>query len=211
MELLEAIRTRRSVKQFDPNHEITDEELRFLFEHAALSPSSFNMQNWRFVAVRDKALKEKLKEASWGQAQVADASVCIVISGDLKAHEDCSRYLRNAPPEVREALEPMIKGFYDGHPDRIMQEACRSVGIVSMAIMLLAREMDYHSCPMIGFDPRKVSEIVGLDEDHPPLMMVVIGKALAPARPRMGLLSLEELVSIDRFGNHPLRGEIPED
>lgn len=52
------------------------------------------------------------------------------------------------------------------------------------------------------------AEALGLDEDHPPLMLVVIGKGAKPARPRLGLLSLEELVSLDRFGNHSLTGEV---
>ncbi len=107
-------------------------------------------------------------------------------------------------------LEPMIMRFYDGNDDLLLQEACRTTGIAGMTMMLLAREMGYDSCPMIGFEPAKVSEILGLDEDHPPLMLLTIGKPLEPARPRMGLLDLEEFVSIDSFGNHPLKGEIPD-
>lgn len=209
MEFLEALRSRRSVKHYDPDHSMSDEEMRSLFEHVALTPSSFNIQNWQFIAVRDQAVRERICEASWNQAQVKEASLLVVCAGDLTAHRRTDRYLRNAPDEVRSMFEPMIGKFYEGKEELLMQEACRSIGLAGMTIMLLAREMGYDSCPMIGFDPARVSEITGLDAEHPPLLLLAIGKALKPARPRMGLLDLQEFVSIDRFGNRALEGEIP--
>lgn len=210
MELVEAIRTRRSVKKFDPNHEMTDAEIRRLFELVALAPTSFNMQNWQFVAVRDAEQKARLCAAAWNQAQVRDASLVVVCAGDLEAHRRTDRYLRKAPEEVRSMFEPMISGFYEGKRDLLIQEACRSLGFAGMIMMLVARDMGLDSCPMIGFEPDKVADICGLDEDRPPLLMITIGKALEPARPRMGLLNLEEFVSLERYGNRGLTGEIPD-
>ena len=209
MELLEALRSRRSVKNFDPEARMTDAEVKSFFEHVALAPSSFNMQNWHFVAVRDPEQKAKLHAACFNQDQVRDASLVVVCTGSLKAHENTDRYLRHAPTEIRSMFEPMIEQFYGSNADLCMQEACRSIGIASMAMMLLAREMGYDSCPMIGFDPGKVSESVGLDADHPPLLVLTIGKALQPARTRMGLLDLQEFVSLETFGNAGLEGEVP--
>ncbi len=56
--------------------------------------------------------------------------------------------------------------------------------------------------------PAQVSKVLGLDEDHPPLMLVVVGKGAKPPWPRLGLLNLEDLVSVDRFGNHSMTGEV---
>jgi nitroreductase len=209
MELLEALRSRRSVKHFDPDHSIDDGELRHLLSNVALAPTSFNMQNWHFIAVREQATKEKLCAAAYNQPQVKDAALVVVCAGDYKAHERMARYLRHAPDEVREKLEPMIMGFYGDNESLRVQEACRSIGLAGMAMMLVAREMGYDSCPLIGFDPAKVSDVMGLDEDHPPLLMVTIGKPLEPARPRMGLLDFEEFVSLESFGNAGLKGEVP--
>ncbi|MFQ5506700.1 MAG: nitroreductase family protein [Planctomycetota bacterium] len=210
MELSEAIRTRRSVKHFDPEHKISDEELRKLLSLTILSPTSFNMQNRHFVVVRDAEVKQRLFEAAWKQDQVRDASVVVLFTGDAAAQRNTDRYLRNAPPEVREMLEPMILGFYEGKSELIAAEACRSAGLAAMTMMLVAKDMGYDSCPMIGFDPARVAEILSLPENHPPLLMVVVGKAVKPARPRMGLLTLEEVVSLDRFGNHTMTGEVGE-
>ncbi|NET39787.1 MAG: nitroreductase family protein [Cyanothece sp. SIO1E1] len=208
MNVLNAIRKRRAVKHYDANHKISGEELQKLLSAAALAPTSFNTQNRQFVAVLDQETKNRLREAAWDQEQVRDASVAIIITGDLKAHERPERYLRDAPEAVREQLKPMIAGFYGGNEVLIKNEACRSVGLAAMNLMLAAKSIGYDSCPMIGFDPAGVSEAVGLDDDHPPLMLVVIGKAARPARPRLGLFNLDEVVSIDSFGKRSLSGAV---
>lgn len=208
MEVTDAIRQRRSVKQYDPEHRLTEDELRHLLSHAVLSPTSFNMQNWHFVAVTDREVQGKLCEAAWNQAQVQDCSVTLVIAGVIDGWKDMSRQLRDAPDPVKEMFGGMIPGFYDGNDALQRDEAVRSVGIVGQTLMLMAKDMGYDSCPMIGFDPSKVAEILALPENCPPLLMLTIGKALAPAHGRMGLLSLDEVVSIDRYGNHALSGDV---
>ena len=80
MQVKEAVQQRRSVKHFDPNHVITEKEINELLSHAVLSPTAFNIQNWRFVVVTDKALRQKIRAVSWGQAQVEEASILIAIS-----------------------------------------------------------------------------------------------------------------------------------
>lgn len=210
MEVTEAIRQRRSVKQYDPEHRLSEDELRHLLSHALLSPTSFNMQNWHFVAVTDREVQTQLCEAAWNQAQVRDCSLTLVIAGKLDGWKDMTRQLRHAPDPVKEMFGGMIPGFYDGNEQLQRDEAARSVGIVGQTLMLLAKDMGYDSCPMIGFDPAKVAEIVDLPENCPPLLMLTIGKALAPAHARMGLFSLDEAVSIDRYGNHALSGEVDE-
>jgi len=210
MELTDAIRQRRSVKNFDPEHRLTEEEIRHLLSHAILSPTSFNMQNWHFVAVTDREVQEELCEAAWNQAHVRDCSMTLIVCGRLKGWEDMSRQLRNAPENVQEMFGGMVPGFYSHSEELQRDEAVRSVGIAGQTIMLLAKDMGYDSCPMIGFDPKKFSEVLGLPEDHPPLLMITIGKSLQPARPRMGLLSLGEAVSMNKFGKHSLQGVVDE-
>ena len=206
MSLLDTIRARRSVKHYDPEHRLSDEELTTLLKAAALAPTSFNMHNRHFVVVKDPELRAELTAAAWGQKQVSEAACLVVITGDLLAHRNTKRYLRDAPEAARKGLEPMITKFYEGQAALQRDEACRSVGLAAMNLMLMAKDMGYDSCPLIGYDPAKVSELLGLDEVHPPLMMVTIGKAREAARPRMGLLDLREQVSVDCFGEHPISG-----
>ncbi len=200
MDTLEAIKQRRSVKKFDPNHQMTDAEINTLMEHTILSPTSFNMQNWRFVVVKDQETKDKLKAASWGQAQVADASIVVLLCGDLNAAtKEPEKYWRNAPTEVQNQIVPMIGKFYQDNDQLQRDEAMRSCGIAGQTVMLVAKAMGYDTCPMIGFNPQQVAEIINLPEDYVISFMVVVGKALEPARQRAGQLDLSEVMVIDHF------------
>ncbi|MFT7485735.1 MAG: nitroreductase [Candidatus Paceibacteria bacterium] len=208
MNLTEAIRARRSVKHYDPEHRLTEDELKHLMSHTLLAPTSFNMQNWHFVVVTDKDVQAQICAAGWNQSQLKDASATIVLAGNLKGYMNFERTLRNAPEDIQKMFTGMIPGFYQGKEQLERDEATRSISLAAQNMMLTAKDMGYDSCPMIGYDPGKVADIVGLPEDHPPLMIVTVGKGIKPAQGRMGLLNLEEVVSIDRFGNHTLRGEL---
>jgi len=200
MNTFEAIQTRRSVKHFDPDHSMTEEEIEQLFSHAILSPTSFNMQNWRFVVVTDPETRQQIRAAAWDQAQVTEASITIVLCADLSAHSnDPSRYWKDAPEAARDILVPMIEPFYADKPQLQRDEAMRSCGIAGQTIMLAARGMGYDSCPMIGFDQEAVAKIINLPEDHCISFMIAVGKALQPAWGRPGQLDLAEVLIQDRF------------
>jgi len=169
-------------------------------ELAMLSPTSFNMQNWRFVVVQDEGLRKEIRAASWNQAQVTEASILVLLCADLEAHnKNPARYWVNAPKAVQDVLVPMIPRFYNGQ-DRIQRdEAMRSVGIAAQTLMLAARALGYDSCPMVGFDPVKVGELIRLPDHHVIGMMLTIGKAIKAAMPRGGQLPMGEVVFRNRF------------
>ncbi|MDX1252706.1 MAG: nitroreductase family protein [Gammaproteobacteria bacterium] len=200
MNVKEAIQTRRSIKAFDSGHRMSEEEIRALVEHAILSPTAFNIQHWRFVAVRDPALRAKIREASWNQAQVTDASLLLVVCMDLKAWDKVpERYWRNAPSRVQDHMVTGIRQYYSGNEQAQRDEGMRSTSMAAMTLMLLAREMGYDSCAMDGFDFDAVGRLIHLPEDHAICMMITIGKRLQEPYPRSGQLALEEVFFTDRF------------
>lgn len=200
LDTFNAIEQRRSVKHYDPDHKMTEAEIQKLLELAILSPTSFNMQNWRFVLVEEASLREEIWLASWKQNQVKDASILLVLCADLNAHaKNPERYWANAPEQVSAAIVPMIKNFYKDNASLQRDEAMRSIGIVSQTLMLTAKAMGYDSCPMVGFDPKKVAEIIKLPEDHIIGMLLPIGKAKEPARARGGQLALNEVLVKNNF------------
>lgn len=195
-----AIQTRRSVKQYDPDHKLTEQEIDSLLSLAMLSPTAFNIQNWRFVVVQNLALRQEIREAAWDQAQVTDASLLIILCADLKAFEkQPDRYWSNAPQAVRDVLLPAMLAYYDDKPEVQRDEAMRSCGIAAQTLMLAAKAMGYDSCPMDGFDFDRVAKLINLPDDHVIGLFVAIGKALQPAQPRGGQLSMSEVVIHDRF------------
>ena len=194
------IQARRSVKQFDPNYSLTEQDIQSLMSLAALSPTAFNIQHWRFVLVRDTALRQQIRQVAWDQAQVTDASLLIVICADLKAWEKHSeRYWQNAPQAARDFLLPAIHDYYTNKPQTERDEAMRSCGMAAQTLMLAAKAMGYDSCPMDGFDFTEVGKLINLPADHVISLFVAIGKAMQPAQPRGGQLPLAEIVFTDRF------------
>lgn len=200
MDVTEAIVKRRSIKAFDPAHEMSDKEISKLLALGMLSPTAFNIQHWRFVVVTDPVLRQQIRAASWNQAQVEDASLLVVLTVDLKAWEkDPARYWVNAPQAAQDIMIPMIGNFYNEKDQVQRDEGMRSGGMAAMTLMLAAKEMGYDSCPMDGFDFDAVGKLINLPEDHTPVMFVAIGKALEEARARGGQLDMDEVVIYNKF------------
>ena len=200
MNVTTAIETRRSIKAYDPNHRMSETEIERLLSLALLAPSAFNIQNWRFVLVRDPTLRGEIRQVAWDQAQVTDASLLIVLCADLKAWEhEPARYWKNAPQPVQDFLVPAIGQYYQGRESVQRDEAMRSCGIAGMALMLAAKEMGYDSCPMDGFDFDAVGKLIKLPADHVISFMLAVGKGVQEPWPRGGQLPLQDIVITNRF------------
>jgi nitroreductase len=200
MDTITAIKSRRAVKQYDPDFAIPAKDEQALLELFRQSPTSFNLQNWRIVNVKDKNLREKIKQAAWGQEHVTNASLLLILCGDTQAwNKNPERSWHNAVPETQSAVAAKIKAFYENDPQKQRDEAIRSVGIGAQTLMLAAKSMGYDTCPMIGFNSEEVGKIINLPKDHVVGMMLAIGKAAQPAWPKPGYLPEEEIFFTDKF------------
>lgn len=200
MHTIEAIQTRRAVKYFDANHRINDHQTDELFSLALLSPTAFNIQNWRFVNVTEPELRKQIRAVAWDQAQVTDASLFIVICADLKAWEkQPGRYWVNADQATQDFLLPAIDQYYRGQDQVQRDEAMRSCGIAAQTLMLAAKAMGYDSCPMDGFDFAAVGQLINLPDDHVISLCLAIGKATQAENPRGGQLDKKEVLIDNRF------------
>lgn len=200
MNVSTAINSRRAIKCFDPDHRINDTEIDQLMSLSLLAPTSFNIQNWRFLLVKNPDLRCQLRAVAWDQAQVTDASLLVVLTADLKSWDKKPmRYWENAPQSVQEFILPAIETYYNGHEQVQRDEGMRSCGIAAMTLMLAAQEMGYSSCPMVGFDFERVGKIINLPADHVIAMFVAIGKSTKDTPARGGRLTMGEVVITDKF------------
>ena len=201
MNVIEAIYNRRAVKHFDPEHRLSADEERKLFEAVIQAPTSFNIQHWRFVVLRDPELRARIrKELGNDQAQMTDASLLVLFTADEKAwQKEPQRYWNNAPQAVADMLVGWMGPFHEGRQWLQRDEAQRSIGMAMQTMMLAAQGLGYQSCPMIGFDIEKVAELVGLPADHVMGPMVAIGKGTKDPWPKPGQLALEEVVMENHF------------
>lgn len=200
MDVKSAIKARRAIKQYDPQHEMTEAEVEELLSLALLSPTAFNIQNWRFVVASDPVLRQQIRAVAGDQPQVTDASLLLVLCADLKSWEkEPERYWRNAPAEVSNFVVPAIDNYYRGRDQAQRDEAMRSCGIAAQTLMLAAKGMGYDSCPMDGFDFDAVGRLINLPEDHVIAMFVAIGKAVGEPWPRAGQLPVEAVTISNGF------------
>ena len=201
MKAIDAIYKRRSIKLFDKDHQMTSDEETTLPEAMIQAPTSFNIQHWRFVVLRDPQLRARIRtELGNDQSQMTDASLLVLFTADTKAwRKDPKRYWQNAPDDVAELLVNWMGPFHEGRDWLQRDEAQRSIGMAMQTLMLAAQDLGYDSCPMIGFDIEKVADLIKLPEDHVMGPMIAIGKGIKDPWPKPGQLTLDEVVVEDCF------------
>ncbi|TDI47777.1 MAG: nitroreductase family protein [Acidobacteria bacterium] len=196
------IRQRASVETFD-TRPVDDEMIRALVEDAARTPSSFNIQHWRFVAVRNDEDKERLCRAAFGQEQVRDAAVTFIVLGDLKGLEKLPRINREAVkigalPEGKAAAWERLAAEIYADPQAARDEALRSASLASMTLMLAVEARGLASGALSGFDVDRVRADFDIEPRYLPVMLIAVGypaKLDPRQQPRLGV---DEILSFDR-------------
>ncbi|MBM7649472.1 nitroreductase [Bacillus ectoiniformans] len=182
----EVVKSRRSIRQYDPNVKISEEEMKEILQEATLAPSSVNLQPWRFLVIDSEEGKETLKElAKFNGVQVETSSAVIAVFVDMKSLDTIEEIYGMAveqgkmPAEVKDRQVPAIKGLLSGIPAEEMKALnFIDAGLVSMQIMLSAQARGYATNPIGGFEKEKIAEAYGLDKERLiPVMLISIGKA----------------------------------
>jgi nitroreductase len=169
MDVLSAIQGRRSIRQFS-SRPVEDEKLLKVLEAARLSPSASNMQNWKFIVVKNSEIRAKLTEAAFGQSFIGDAPVILVSCGtEPEGVMKCGQY--------RYTVDLSIATAY---------------------MILEAHEQGLGTCWLGRFDENKVKEILMIPEGVRVVAITPLGyPAENPAqRPRK---KLEEIVCYERY------------
>lgn len=163
---------RYATKKFDATKKITDADLAFLKEAIRLSTSSYGLQPYRVFIVENPELRAKLVAASYGQAQVADASHLLVFANELNFGEAGIDQLANTICKTRELPLEAIQGYVDYMKGNItgLPEDVRNIWTAKQTYLALgnllnaAAELHIDVKPMEGFIPAQVNEILGLDQ-----------------------------------------------
>ena len=162
---------RYATKKFDATKKITDADLAFLKEAIRLSTSSYGLQPYRVFIVENPELRAKLVAASYGQAQVADASHLLVFANELNFGEVGIDQLAATICKTRELPLEAIQGYVDYMKGNItgLPEDVRNIWTAKQTYLALgnllnaAAELHIDVTPMEGFVPAQVNEILGLD------------------------------------------------
>jgi len=180
-EVINTILSRTAAKYYDKDAVLSDEQISELVHVGTTAPTSFHLQNWRFIAVRSPEAKAKLSPIAWNQPAVTDAAVTFIVVGQLA---DSSVIPDRLAPLVAAGVMPATmvpewelpaRGLYKEFPQRQRDEAVRTGTFGAAAMIYAARSLGWGSTPMIGFDDVAVHREFGLGKDEVPVMLLSVG------------------------------------
>ncbi|HWE39522.1 MAG TPA: nitroreductase family protein [Isosphaeraceae bacterium] len=201
----EAIARRRATRRFDPDRPLPVETLKELLHLATLAPSGDNLQPWRFVVVRSKRNRERLKGCAFGQSKVAEAPAVVIVLGYQRPHEtDLEAMLAEAvrrgalTVEAAAATRATAPRSIARAPSPALW-ATRSAMLAAATLMIAAESLGVASAPLEGFDESRLRHEFGVPDDHAVCCLVALGFA-AERKPFPGRFGLERVCFEEHFG-----------
>lgn len=130
---------------------VPDQLLRELYEVARWGPTSANSSPARFVFLRSKAAKERLRPAlaAGNVEKTMAAPVTVIVAYDLKFYEKLPKLF---------PANPAMRDSFASNPQLIEQTAMRNSSLQGAYLILAARALGLDCGPMSGFDNAKVDE-----------------------------------------------------
>jgi len=201
--VIECILSRSAAKYYDPAATLSDDKIRELVRIGTSAPTSFHMQNWRFIAVRSPEAKARLSPIAWNQPAITEAAVTFIVCGQLA---DSSVIPDRLAPLVEAGVMPAemvpeweipARNLYMDYPQRQRDEAVRTATFGAAAMIYAARSLGLGSTPMIGFDAESAHREFGLGKNEVPVLLLSVG-AERPGnwaqKPRLPVADVLDLV-----------------
>ncbi|MDF2984604.1 MAG: nitroreductase family protein [Eubacterium sp.] len=184
MDVEKIIKERRSAKNFIEGEPISREELNDIFELVRYAPSCFNLQHAKYIVITDPLKKDKLMEAAFKQYKIHTASAAILVLGNKDEYLNAENLyegmlnLNILNKQEYDMTISTIHGLYKGRGDEFKRdEAIRNACLSAMLFMLAAKDKGWETCPMIGFDPDKIKNMLGIPDNLVPALLITLGKA----------------------------------
>lgn len=209
MDVMQAIRERRSINFFEPGKDLPDDKIRELIEIAELAPSSMNLQPWRIVVVKDDARKKALRKCAFDQPKVEEASVVLIMVADPGSLERSIETVLQSwvdlgymKPEMVETYKGMAGGLY-GTEDSLKRKffAVKNTSIFAMNIMIAAKGLGLETHPMDGFEEDCIKKEFNIPPDKIIPMLITVGylKAGITLLPRAYRKRFEDFVTFNSY------------
>ncbi|WP_306395895.1 nitroreductase family protein [Telluria beijingensis] len=195
------IEQRSTTNLFDATRTVADRQIEDLIALATTAPTSFNLQNWRFIAVRTPEAKARLRKLGWDQAKITDAGVTFIVVGQLADYRTIPDRLAPVveagimPAEMVPGWEGAAKSLYDDKPQQQRDEAVRSATFGASTLIYAAQAAGLGSAPMIGFDAPAIAQEFRLGANEVPVLLLAVGHATSenwPRKPRRPLAQVLE-------------------
>ncbi len=205
MDFADVVRNRRSVRDYDPLKKVTDAQLKELFELVKYSPSSYNLQSWEFVVVRDPENRKRLKKLANDQQHVEDASAVIIVLGSTNpakhADDIAADRMRIGLMDAakKKRFDAVIKNLSaDINSCRLW--TMRSTSLAAMTLMLAAKSMGLATCPIESFDAARVKKEFAVPEDYEVVLLITMGYETKKQPPRPKRYDYSEMAHLEKYG-----------
>jgi nitroreductase len=159
---------RRAVKAFGEGPVNTDMVVKAMVN----APSSFGLQPYKILAVKNKELKERLQPACYGQSQVTGCDTLFVLCAMKNVEERAEEYLKTTGAD---GMRDMLMGFVSNLPDKTAWSARQAYIALGFGLAACA-ENQIASCPMEGFVGAQVSQILELSSNLTPVVLLAVGQ-----------------------------------
>lgn len=195
---------RKSVRKYEPGVAIPRETIQHILEQATSAPSSSNLQPWRFLVIDDQEQKKELRIAGFNQAQIETSSAIIAVLGDNEMYKNAKQIndlnveLGYMPRDIADMMISNSESAYSNFSEiERTNIAHLDVGLISMQIVLLAKDMGYETVIMGGFDKVAFAKKYQLPANELPMVLIAIGKAAVPAR-NSSRLPFEQIIRFSK-------------
>ena len=180
---------RKSVRKYESGVAIPRETIQHILQQATTAPSSSNLQPWRFLVIDDAEQKKELRIAGFNQEQIETSSAIIAVIGDIEMYKNAKQIndlnveLGYMPREIADMMISNSEASYSNFSDAERSNIAHlDSGLISMQIVLLAKDMGYDTVIMGGFDKAAFAKKYELPANEVPMILIAIGKAAMPAR-----------------------------
>ena len=170
MKVVEGLKWRYAVKRFDSTRKLTKDQIDYLKEAINFIPSSYGLQPYKVLEIESKEIREKLKEAAYGQPQLTEAAHVFVFANFTDYNRDkvdafikLTAETNNVPEENSNGYRDMLNGIISSMtPEQVSTWNSKQVYIALGALLSAAAEQEIDAAAMEGFDKAKFDEILGL-------------------------------------------------
>lgn len=169
MKLIENLKWRYATKKYDTTKKVSEDDLQQIKEAIRLSPSSYGLQAFKILDIKDKDIREKLKLASYWQPQITEASHLLVFCGYANVNDGhIDEYLnlkadtQGFDVELLKEFRNFMKVFIEGRKSGKQVWTAKQTYIALSNAIAACAELKIDSTPMEGFESEKYNEILGL-------------------------------------------------
>lgn len=191
--IIEQLNWRYATKQYDATKKVSAADLEILKEAVRLAPSSYGLQPYKVLIIENPELRAQLREKSWNQPQITDASHLFVFASQttltpehIDAFVALTAITRNIPVENLDGYGSFMKNA-TAHltPDDQLNWNAKQAYIALGVLLTAAAELQIDATPMEGFDKAGYAEVLGLDGYHPAVVATIGYRSAEDTLPQM--------------------------